>query len=256
MSPEEHPNSLTYYNDEMFALGTLDDFNDNQPGRKKLHVSLHAGELIPQVLIDAPGSSDVPHPQCRGAGHAERIGHGVDVLSEAAGDGAEDLLKDMHEAGVMVEICLSSNRVLLGASGSQHPLSKYLEYGVPVALATDDEGILRGSITQEYLAAATDQGLDYRALKSMARASMEHAFIEGGSLWAHADDYGTRVSACAKDEPGEASASAGCKQLPRGEQARLAPVEAGGPACRLRGQPCEVSGDEARRHEPLAPHLC
>jgi adenosine deaminase len=211
VSPEEHSNSLTYYNDEMFALGTLDDFNDNQPGRKPLHISLHAGELIPEVLQATAQDHLTFH--IRNAvvqAHAERIGHGVDVLGETTGDGAVDLLKDMHDAGVMVEICLSSNKALLGASGTRHPLSKYLEYGVPVTLATDDEGILRGSITQEYVAAATDQGLDYLALKRMARVSMEHAFIEGTSLWAQPEDYSTQVSACAKDTLGEATPSAGC----------------------------------------------
>ncbi len=98
VSPEEHPNSLTFYNDEMFALGTLDDFNDSQSGRKKVRISLHAGELIPEVLTPATQEHLTFH--IRNAvelAHAERIGHGVDVLSETAGDGADDLLRDMSE---------------------------------------------------------------------------------------------------------------------------------------------------------------
>ncbi len=214
VSPEENANSLTYYNDEMFALGVLDDFNNSQSGRKKVRISLHAGELIPEVLTPATQNELTYH--IRNAvelGHAERIGHGVDVLGETAGDGPEGLLKEMAGKKVMVEICLTSNKVLLGATGSKHPLSKYLEHGVPVALATDDEGILRGTITDEYFAAATDQGLDYPKLKSMARVSLEHAFIEGESLWAEPEGYGKPVSACAKDELGAAPASAGCQRF-------------------------------------------
>jgi hypothetical protein len=214
VSPEENENSLAYYDDEMFALGTLDDFNDQQPGRKTVHISLHAGELIPAVLK----AQDQQHLSfhIRNAvekAHAERIGHGVDVLGETAGDGAADLVRDMHDAGVMVEICLTSNRVLLGASGTQHPLAAYLEQKVPVALATDDSGILRGDITQEYVAAASDQGLDYKVLKQMARASLEHAFAEGDSLWARRDDFSEEVGACARDLPGAAPASAGCESF-------------------------------------------
>jgi adenosine deaminase len=214
VSPEENANSLTYYNDEMFALGTLDDFNDSQAGRKPLHVSLHAGELIPEVLPATAQDQLTFHIRNAVAqAHTERIGHGVDVLGETSGDGAADLLKDMHQANVMVEICLSSNRALLGASGTKHPLAKYLEQGVPVALATDDEGILRGTIANEYLAAVTDQGLDYRKLKYMARVSLEHAFVEGASLWSQPEGYGTAVSACAGKELGASPASPECERF-------------------------------------------
>ncbi|WP_342379899.1 adenosine deaminase [Myxococcus stipitatus] len=211
VSPEEHENSLAYYNDEMFALGTLDDFNDNTPGRKKLHVSLHAGELIPGVL--KPQDQNHLRFHIRNAvklAHAERIGHGVDVLDETDGEGVVALLKDMREAGVLVEICLSSNKVLLGVSGVDHPLSTYLAENVPVTLATDDSGILRGDITQEYIAAATVQQLDYKRLKQLARASLEHAFLEGDSLWAQRDDFTRRVTACDSDAPGADSLSSTC----------------------------------------------
>ncbi|MCP3168528.1 amidohydrolase family protein [Myxococcus qinghaiensis] len=212
VSPEEHANSLAYYNDEMFALGTLDDHNDNTPGRKEVHVSLHAGELIPEVL--KPEDQGHLRFHIRNAvklAHAERIGHGVDVLGETDGEGVEALLRDMHEAGVLVEICLSSNNVLLGIKGADHPLSAYLVEKVPVTLATDDSGILRGDITQEYIAAATVQGLDYKTLKQLARASMEHAFVEGDSLWARRDDFSQRVGACAQDVPGGANPSSACQ---------------------------------------------
>ena len=214
VSPEENANSLTYYNDEMFALGVLDDFNDNQAGRKNVHISLHAGELIPEVLTAQTQDHMTFH--IRNAvekAHAERIGHGVDVLTETAGDGVEDLMKDMSAAGVTVEICLSSNKALLGASGTKHPLSKYLEHNVPVTLATDDQGILRGTIFDEYVAAATDQGLDYSKLKYMARVSLEHAFVEGDSLWAQREGYGQPVSACAKQDLGVEPASAACQDF-------------------------------------------
>ncbi|MET0406661.1 MAG: adenosine deaminase [Cystobacter sp.] len=212
VAPEENKNSLAYYDDEMSALGWLDDLNQ-EPGHKRVHVSLHAGELIPEVLK----GQDQDHLDfhIRNAvekAHAKRIGHGVDVLGETAGDGAEDLLRDMHAAGVMVEICLTSNRVLLGATGTKHPLARYLENQVPVALATDDPGILRGDISQEYLAAATDQGLDYSRLKQMARTSLEYSFAEGAGLWARRGDFTEPVGACARDTPGVPPLSLECER--------------------------------------------
>ncbi len=46
--------------------------------------------------------------------HAERIGHGVDVMYE---DDPRDLLKEMVEKHVMIEINLSSNEAILGVEG-------------------------------------------------------------------------------------------------------------------------------------------
>ena len=54
---------------------------------------------------------------------------------------------------------------------------------MPVALATDDEGVSRSDMTHEYLKGAEEQNLSYLQLKKMARTSLEHAFIGGASLW-------------------------------------------------------------------------
>ena len=51
-------------------------------------------------------------------GHAERIGHGVDVMYE---DDARGLLKELAEKHVMIEINLSSNEGILGINGVDHP---------------------------------------------------------------------------------------------------------------------------------------
>src|SRR5690606_35677389 len=84
----------------------------------------------------------------------------------------------MRERGVLVEICLTSNDGILGVRGAEHPLRTYRNHGVPVALATDDEGVSRSDLTQEFFRAATEQGLGYRELKEMARNSLRYAFVE------------------------------------------------------------------------------
>jgi hypothetical protein len=50
-----------------------------------------------------------------------------------------------------------------------------LKYGVPVALATDDEGVSRSDMTREYLRAVQNQGLSYEELKRMARQAWNTA---------------------------------------------------------------------------------
>jgi adenosine deaminase len=89
-----------------------------------------------------------------------------------------ELLAEMARRGVLVEINLTSNDVILGVKGRDHPLHAYLTAGVPVALSTDDEGVARSEMTMEYVRAVQQQGLRYQDLKSMARASVRHAFAD------------------------------------------------------------------------------
>jgi hypothetical protein len=127
----------------------------------------------------------------------------------------------MARRNVMVEICLSSNDLILGVSGARHPLATYLEYGVPVALATDDEGVARSEISMEFLKAAEDQGLGYLQLKTMARNSLHYAFIAGESLWSDRRKF-VPVVPCARDVEEMKVNSNSCKQFLAGnEKARL-----------------------------------
>ena len=224
VSPEEDASSLANYDDEMMAMGVLHDFNGKGPGRMPVHFGLHAGELIPAVLPMTPeGQAQLTYHIRRAieVAHAKRIGHGVDVLGETDGAGPSDLLADMATLGVAVEICLTSNAQLLGASGDKHPVKKYMEAGVPVAIATDDEGILRIDATHEFVRAVEEHGLTYPQIKKITRMSLEHAFAGGNSLWKTADDFTERATECAADKP-EAAPSAGCTAfLKANDKARL-----------------------------------
>ena len=126
-------------------------------------------------------------------GHAERIGHGVDVMHE---DNATELLKELADRHIMVEINLSSNKGILSVKGREHPLPIYMRAHVPVALSTDDEGVSRIDLTNEYARAAIDYHLSYLDLKRMARTGMEHSFLSGASLSAKPDDFSAPAADC------------------------------------------------------------
>jgi hypothetical protein len=136
-------------------------------------LTLHAGELSSQVTSPANMRSHIR--QSVELGHANRIGHGVDVQQE---EDAESLLREMAARHVLVEVALTSNDVILGVHGQAHPLATYLAHGVPVALATDDEGVSISDMTLEYARAATDQHIGYVALKTMARNSIAYSFAD------------------------------------------------------------------------------
>ena len=144
-----------------------------RPSHADVPITLHAGELSEQV---APARAMRSHVrQSVEVAHASRIGHGVDVLHE---DDAEAVLREMAARHVLVEIALTSNDLILGVHGAEHPLSAYRSHDVPVALVTDDEGVSLTDLTHEYARAVTDQHLDYPALKAMARNSIVFSFAD------------------------------------------------------------------------------
>jgi adenosine deaminase len=174
----------------------------------KIHLTLHAGEL---ALGLVPYEGLCCHIRLAvEEAKAERIGHGVDVMYE---DRPHDLLKEMTRNHVMVEISLTSNDAILGVKGKDHPFPLYRQFGVPVALATDDEGVSRIDLTHEYVRAVQTYGLGYRDLKQMVRTSLEHSFLPGDSLWRAPDNFTQTVSACAKDSLGIEKPSSACSSF-------------------------------------------
>ncbi|HVQ36777.1 MAG TPA: hypothetical protein VMS31_04565, partial [Pyrinomonadaceae bacterium] len=143
VQPEDSLLSMKNFNLQMEMLNFL------RPLYPRAHISLHAGELAPGVVPPEGLTFHIRDSVLKG--HAERIGHGVDIMHE---DDPYGLLKELARRDVMIEICLTSNDLILGVKKEQHPLTTYLQYGVPVALATDDEGVSRSEISREYLKAA------------------------------------------------------------------------------------------------------
>lgn len=145
----------------------------------KVHIALHAGELYPNSVAHHQVLSPI-----RGAilvGHAQRIGHGLDIVEEPD---PRELAQTMAKLGIAVEINLTSNALVFGVHGQQHPLRFYLEHHVPVVLSTDDEGILRTELTHEYMLAVQSHHLDYASLKQINRNTLTYGFIDGDSIWA------------------------------------------------------------------------
>ncbi len=157
----------------------------------KVRITLHAGELAPGLV--PPDGLKFHIREAVDLGHAERIGHGVDVMYE---DRPQELLQELAAKHIMVEINLTSNDVILNIKGKDNPLSLYRAAHVPLALSTDDEGVSRIDITHEYQKAVEEQGLGYLDLKNMARTSLEHSFIPGESLWAAPDNFTRRKLVC------------------------------------------------------------
>jgi adenosine deaminase len=179
-------------------------------------VALHAGELAPGLVPPEDLRFHIRDAVERA--HARRIGHGVDIFYE---DDPFGLLAEMARRGVLVEIALVSNDQILGVRGAHHPFPLYRQYGVPVALATDDMGISRATMTTQFQVAVETFGLSYADVKQLVRTSLEHAFLPGESFWQDRSTF-TPVAVCMADHKAGGEPSAECKAwLDRHERARL-----------------------------------
>ena len=182
---EDGPISLRDYKKQMAIFGFL---HQHFP---EVQVSLHAGELSKHFARPEDLQSHVYDAIF--VGKASRIGHGVDIELEK---NHEFLMNYMAKNALPVEVNLSSNAQVLHVKGSNHPLKNYLKHQVPVVLSTDDEGILRTSLTQEYQIAVEEYGLDYAMLKQISRNALTYSFLPGSSLWQDAL-ASKMVAACA-----------------------------------------------------------
>jgi adenosine deaminase/adenosine deaminase CECR1 len=210
VQPEDDPTAL-----ENFAM-QMDILNYLHQQYPTVNIALHAGELAQGLVPPEELRFHIRDSVLKG--HAKRIGHGVDVLYE---DNPYELLNEMAQRKVLVEICLSSNDTILGVRGWQHPFRTYMEYGVPVALATDDEGISRSDISNEYLKAVQEHQVGYLSLKAISRNSLEYSFLPGASLWANLATV-QKVAVCAADVPDATMLTPPCQQfLANNEKARL-----------------------------------
>ncbi len=202
--PEDGYISMNDYALQMRMVGFLHDLYP------KIHVSLHAGELGPGLV---PYEGLCCHIRLAiEQAHAERIGHGVDVMYE---DRPHELLEEMAAKHVLVEINLTSNDLILGIRGKDHPLPLYRQFHVPVALSTDDEGVSRIDLTNEYVRAVQTYDLSYSDLKQMVRTSMEHTFLPGSSLWTSPDNFTRTADACSHETLGKERPTSPCANFLR-----------------------------------------
>jgi adenosine deaminase len=189
VAPEDYLIARRDYSQHMQMLKFLTELLGPTP------ISLHAGELTGGLV--PPGDLDFHIREAVEVAGARRIGHGVDLGYET---NMNSLLQTMALRQVMVEINLTSNDVILNVAGEDHPFRTYLDAGVPVALSTDDEGVSRSDLTNEYRRAVQDQAADYPLLKRMSRNALQYAFIRGSSLW-RSPSFDGYVADCQGEQP-------------------------------------------------------
>jgi adenosine deaminase len=134
-------------------------------------MTIHAGEGVdPQNIWEAVYELN-----------ADRIGHGLTLIQR------ENLMKRFADRKVAVEMCPSSNQQIIGyrnhllnsAQGMpQYPLKVYFDAGIRVTINTDNPGISRTDISNEYiLAAQMSGGISKWDILKIVRNGFKAAFL-------------------------------------------------------------------------------
>jgi adenosine deaminase len=166
VAPEDNPVSMRDYwlHMQMFAWCH----------RKYADVaySMHAGELAEGYV--QPEELKWHIAEAVYTAGAKRIGHGVDIPYEKDN---YKLLRFMSTNKIPVEINLTSNEFILGVKNDKHPILLYKRFQVPIVISTDDAGVSRSSLTEQYvLLASRYKSISYNDIKNFIYNSIEYSF--------------------------------------------------------------------------------
>ena len=167
--PEDFGNALANYSYHMEMFRFLKEKHPT------VNVSLHAGELV--AGKGAAKEEDLKFHifEAITIAGASRIGHGVDLLHET---NKVEIISLMKKKSIAVEINLESNEVILGTNPQTHPVRYYFDNNIPICLCTDDEGILRTSLTNQYVLLLDYlPEITYQEIKRIVRNSIEYSFL-------------------------------------------------------------------------------
>lgn len=130
--------------------------------KNNLNITIHAGEAYGPESI---------HQAIHYCG-THRIGHGTRLVEDG------DLLNYVNDHRIPLEICIKSNFHTKAVQDIQsHPIDFYIDYGLRVTINTDNRTISDTTVTDEYMLAINELGLDYPTVKNVILNGFKSAFI-------------------------------------------------------------------------------
>lgn len=132
--------------------------------------------------------------------HADRIGHGLTVIDNP------DLAQRFRDRRIALELCPTSNREVVGfrdpavaesAGLPDYPLRRMMDAGLPLSLCTDNPGISRTTLADEFITAARMiGGLRLWEALALIRNSFAHAMLSAEERDGMMRGLEARVAAC------------------------------------------------------------
>ena len=194
----------------------------------KVHITLHAGEIVPGMV--PPEGLRFHIRQAVDLGHAERIGHGVDVMYE---DNAHGLLQDMAKSTSWSRSTSAPTKAFwaLTAISIRSPST------APPMCPSRSPPTMKASAAStsptNTCAPPSTTTSPIADLKQLARTGMEHNFLPGASLWASPDVFTIAAEPC-RAQPSARPNLRRLQVLPRRQPESRRPVGAGAPLPRFR----------------------
>jgi adenosine deaminase CECR1 len=118
---------------------------------------------------------------------ARRIGHGTNLIFDEP-----NTMRIAKDNGVLIEVSLISNHLLLKTSYENHPFLAYLTSGIPVSLNTDDGAIFESTLTDEFTEAVLTFQLTWDQLRGLCENSLQHSFANPETKRAVIDRWRSR----------------------------------------------------------------
>lgn len=127
-----------------------------------LHITIHAGEADgPESIYEALEMG------------AERIGHGVRCLEDAA------LIKQLVEKNIYLELCPTSNlNTAVFEEMSQYPIQEFLKKGVKITVNTDNLSVSNTTLRKEFIKLCQAGVLRKEDVHTILRNSAQASFAE------------------------------------------------------------------------------
>ncbi|GEP49822.1 adenosine deaminase [Flavobacterium noncentrifugens] len=142
-----------------------------------VNYAIHAGELVSGMV--QPEYLGKHIRQSLILDNLKRIGHAVDIIYD---NDFINTISKLKQKKIAIEINLTSNEFILGVADDMHPVEIYYRNGIPIVICTDDEGVLRTSITEQYVLLAHRYKLTYEQIKEVVKNSIVHSNIEDAAL--------------------------------------------------------------------------
>jgi len=146
--------------------GKFEDFAEALDIAKScgLKLALHAGEICgPESMKDAIALG------------ASRLGHGVSAVQDP------EVMKTLAEKNIMVEVCPTSNRILVGelkGDLANHPARKLYDAGIRISLNPDDAGIFGTNTGKEHRVSEQAFGFTKAEMQDITLCAIENAFVD------------------------------------------------------------------------------
>jgi adenosine deaminase len=140
---------------------------DHQPAfdiaaAANLAITIHAGEAFGPASIH----------QAIHACSARRIGHGTRLFEDP------DLMRYVNDFRIPLEICLTSNvQTRAARSIAEHPFRMFYDQGLVVTLNTDNRLMSDTTLTDEYVLAHRQLGMDWDDICEITVMGFESAFL-------------------------------------------------------------------------------